>query len=174
MKKSHPRLHEVWTVIMTTKIARFFPVYGKDVWQIVWWAVHCFLRLLKLTNPREHTESEPSSPTCSQALCLLTDTFGHKISSQQCTNLLNPIITKKKKRETQKMMLQWVMKLKAAGSPKVCLAILWFSHHNILTLQLLKPCSSTSAREGGEGHRKVWVPLLVLLQFLPSPTCVMF
>lgn len=42
------------------------------------------------------------------------------------------------------------MKLKAPGSRKVCLAILWFSHHNILTPYLLKPCSSTSAREGGK------------------------
>lgn len=47
------------------------------------------------------------------------------------------------------------MKLKAPGSPRVCLAILWFSHPNILTPQLLKPCSSSSAREGGKTQQSV-------------------
>lgn len=67
------------------------------------WDLHCFLRLLKLTDPKEHTESKsPLHPLVPRHFIYLQIHLV-TVSSQQCTNLLNPIITKK--RETRKMML---------------------------------------------------------------------
>lgn len=117
------------------------------------WALHFFLGLLTLRDPKEHTESKsPLHPLVPRHFIYL-QIHWITVSSQQRTNLPNPIVTKKK-RETKKMMLYWVIKLKAPGSPKVCLAILWIFHHNVLNSAAPKALQQHLSKRKGKDMEK--------------------